>query len=121
MITLATDGGVRVKFDSGEDLRWDLFDAESNEKIGYLEANEDGMVVGANIKPEYRRRGVATAVIRHLVKECGREFLFWPPDGNAYDDARHLSEEGACLANSLVREGLAKWISVGPCEEIVDF
>ena len=75
------------------------------------------MVVGAEIKQNYQRKGIVTAVIRYLVEECRREFYFWPPDGHTYDDARHLSIEGAYLANSLVEKGLAHWINVDPCSK----
>jgi GNAT superfamily N-acetyltransferase len=71
------------------------FDAQTNKNIGCLEADDEGIVIGSNISPEYQRKGIATAVIEYLLNECGLEFYFWPPDGNRYNDARHLSEEGA--------------------------
>lgn len=117
MITLVSDKGVKFKFDPDEQLAWTLFDAQTNKNIGRLEADDEGMVIGADIRPEYQRKGIATAVIEYLFNECGLEFYFWPPDGNRYNDARHLSEEGASWANSLVSKGLARWIKVGACEE----
>lgn len=117
MITLKAKGGIKIKFDPEEDLDWDVFDVQSNKKIGRIEIDDEQMVVGADISQEYQRKGIATAVIKYLVEECGREFYFWPPDGQTYSDARHLSVEGANLANSLVEKGLAKWIKVGPCAE----
>ncbi|KEZ79114.1 hypothetical protein C41B8_00155 [Salinisphaera hydrothermalis C41B8] len=117
MITLKAKGGIKIKFDPEEDLDWDIFDAQSNKKIGRIEIDDEQMVVGADISQEYQRKGIATAVIKYLVEECGCEFYFWPPDGLTYNDARHLSVEGANLANSLVEKGLAKWIKVGPCAE----
>ena len=117
MVTVVSDDGVKVKFDRDELFQWDIFEAQSNRKIGSLEVDCDGMVVGADIDKQHQRKGIATAVVKYLVEECAREFYFWPPDGQTYDDARHLSEEGVCLANSLVRKRLAHWIATGPCLE----
>jgi hypothetical protein len=121
MTTLVTNSGIRFKFDPDGACEWDLYDAQTNKKIGYFEVDDEWIVVGARIIPEYQRRGVATSFFRWLSKECKLEVFFWPPDGNTYDDGRHLSEEGACLAGSLVSNGLAQWYKVGPCEENSDF
>ena len=121
MTTLVTDSGISFKFDSDGVCGWDLFDAHTNKKIGRFKVNDDCIVVEANIMPEYQRRGIATSFFRWLTEECKFEVFFWPPDGNTYDDGRHLSEEGARLASSLVSKGLAQWLRVGPCEENLAF
>jgi hypothetical protein len=121
MTTLDIADGLRISFDPDNTLGWDIFDADSGSKIGCIQADSEDMITLAQVTEGYRRRGIATAVIKHLVHEYGYEFSFWPPDGNTYEDGRHLSEEGACLANSLVEKGLARWVRVGPCEEDEDF
>lgn len=114
MITLTSQGGVKVKFDPDEFSRWDIFDAESNQNIGFIEVNDDGMVVGADIKSTYQKKGIATEVVKYLVNNYDYSFYFWLPDGHTYEDARHLSVEGCKLANSLVKKGLAQWINTEP-------
>jgi hypothetical protein len=121
MTTLDIADGLRISFDPDHPLGWDIFDADLGSKIGCIQADSDGMVTLADVTEDYRRRGIATAVIRYLVEEYGYEFSFWPPDGNAYPDGRHLSDDGCRLANSLVEKGLAHWVRVGPCEEDEDF
>ena len=116
MVIIKTNRGTRVKIDPDDDLQWEIFEADSRTKIGFLDVDGEGMIVGVEIAKKHQRKGIATAVIKYLVEECGYEFYFWPPDGQTYNDARHLSEEGARLANSLVKMGLARWIAVGPCE-----
>lgn len=120
MVTLVSESGVRVRFAPDECSRWEIFDAESNQKIGWIEIDDEGMCVGADIELKYQRKGIATAVVKYLVDNYDYDFCFWPPDGQTYIDGRHLSVEGAKLANSLVRKGLAKWINTEPSHEDED-
>lgn len=121
IVELVSHAGVKITFDPSDGDRWEIFEAESAESIGYLEVDDKGMFVGANIQPIYQRKGIATVVVRYLVEHCGREFYFWLPDGQTYDDARHLSVEGAELANSLIEAGLASWIDNEPYREDESF
>jgi hypothetical protein len=114
MVTVVSEFGVRVRFDPDECYSWEIFDVESNRKIGWLRFDDDGMCVGAEIESTYQGKGIATSVIKYLVDNYRYEFYFWPPDGQTYDDGRHLSIEGAKLANSLVRKNLARWINTEP-------
>lgn len=116
-VELVSRAGVRITFDPSDGNLWEIFEAESAESIGDLEVDDKGMFVGANIQPTYQRKGIATAIVRYLVEHCGRKFYFWLPDGQTYDDARHLSVEGAELANSLIKAGLASWIVNEPYGE----
>lgn len=117
IVELVSRAGVKITFDSYDCDRLEIFEAESAEPIGYLEVDDRGMFVGANIQSKYQRKGIATVVVRYLVEHCGREFYFWRPDGQTYDDGRHLSVEGAELANSLIQAGLASWIDNDPYRE----
>jgi hypothetical protein len=121
MIALYITCELTVCFDPDQHPEWDIIDKKTGLKIGSLGVDDEGMVLHVEINADYQRRGIATAVFRYLVEECGYEFSFWPPDGLTYDDGRHLSEEGASLANSLVRKNLARWVRVGACEEAEDF
>lgn len=102
--------GIVVEFDPDSDPRWDIFEGTSHERIGYLEVDIDNMFVGAELAPLYQRKGIATAVVRYLVHELGYRFTFWPPDGQTYEDARHLTIEGAAWANQLISQDLAAWV-----------
>lgn len=116
MISLLTEKGVKISFNPEECCEWDIYEAYTGKKIGTLEVNQDWMVCRADIDEQFQRKGVATTVVKHLVK-CGAEFRFWPHDGLTYDDGRHLSEEGAAWAQKLVEQGLAEIISEDqPCE-----
>lgn len=114
MVTLVTEFGVKVRFDADECYRWEIFDVESNRRIGLLEFDDNGMCIGAEIESKYQGKGIATSVIKYLVENYQYDFFFWPPDGQTYADGRHLSIEGAKLANSLVRKNLARWINTEP-------
>lgn len=108
--------GFKIGFNAEESNDWEIFDAQLNARIGVLAVDEDGLFIEANIENGYQCKGVATAVVRYLVKECGRSFFFWKPDGLTYDDARHLSQEGAKWASKLVAQGLARWVD-GLCHD----
>lgn len=110
VIRLLTKGGIQIEFDSeNSDSTWDIFDSTSGTFVGRLEVDIDDMLVGADILPDFRRKGVATAVVVYLVTREGRQFTFWKPDGQTYEDARHLTIEGAAWAHSLVQQGFASW------------
>jgi len=113
LVTLTSHGGVNILFDPTDNCRWDIFEAGSYKKIGTLEVNSDGLVVGADIQAQFQGKGIMTEVVKYLVEQCGMDFYFWPHDGQKYNDARHLSDEGARLANSLINKNLASWINSG--------
>lgn len=100
---------LTIGFETDSHPTIQIYDNKTNKVIGSIEFNDDYLVVGANIETEYQKKGIATHVVRSLVKDYGMNIYFWKPDGIAYDDGRHLSEEGANLACSLIEKGLAKW------------
>jgi GNAT superfamily N-acetyltransferase len=110
LVTIAAKGQLQVQIDPDDEGYWEIKDAASGRRIGHLEVDDEGLVTGMDVDPKYRRKGVMTAVFRHLVKECGRQFWFRPHDGNRYDDASHLSGEGLGLASHLESLGLAQWL-----------
>lgn len=111
MITLKSHGQVEFNLDPDDYPSWIIYETQFGKKIGSLEVNLDGIFVGADISLHYQRKGIATKAVQYLVEEYDYQFFFWPPDGQTYDDARHLSVEGAKLANSLISKGLAQWVN----------
>lgn len=43
-----------------------VYARHNGKQVGHLEYEHDGFVAGATVHPEYQRRGIATAMVRHM-------------------------------------------------------
>jgi hypothetical protein len=84
-----------------------IFDLHQK-RIGEIEFDES-LLVHAEVDAAYQRCGVAIAALSFLVECVPGDYLGWPPDGLRYEDARHLSIEGAAFVNRAVELKLMKW------------
>lgn len=110
-VTIDLADGLSITFDPDDWSEWVIRDAATNAEIGRIETDGEDMLVSADIKDGYQRRGIATAVIQHLKKNYDFELLVWRNGGQEYEDGRHLSQEGAAWADALKAKGLARFIS----------
>lgn len=78
-------------------------------RIEFDDLEDCYLLVHAEIASEYQRKGVGIAALRFLVDMVPGDYAAWVPDGQKYEDARHLSVEGAAFASRAVELGLIRW------------
>jgi GNAT superfamily N-acetyltransferase len=79
------------------------------------EASETYWINNIETEPPYRRRGIATALLRMAIAEHGIVYASTQPSAeDTATDTRHLEPDGLALVTRLIRRGLRGLVLLHP-------
>lgn len=110
-IQLSDDGdAAHISEAQWSDEEEDYIEGELIGSFDFVEAGDGFLISGLNISsnPKYRRKGIGREALKFHKEYFARKIFAQQPDGQTYDDGRHLTGDGPSFVAKMQEEGIVE-------------